>query len=94
MAYDNDSKTLESKKQEIAVKLKSIANEIDSSIMDAYQKKRKENIFPVVVSLMEEGKDNYFCGGCRTQLSFASISKINNDGYVNCDHCHRIIYKK
>lgn len=92
--YDNDAKNVEGQKSEIASKLQVIAKEIEPSVMEAYQKRRKENIFPVVVPLMEEGKGNYFCGGCRTQLSFASINKIDGEGYVNCDHCRRIIYKK
>ena len=92
-SYDNDAKDVEAKKGQINVKLNVIAKEIDPAIMDAYQKRRKEGVFPVVVPLMEEGKGNYFCGGCRTQLPFASINKINDKGYVNCDHCRRIIYK-
>lgn len=92
--YDNEVKVVEEKKAEIATKLKEISKNIDSSIMDAYQKRRKENIFPVVVPLMEEGKGSYFCGGCRTQLSFASINKIDNEGVATCDHCRRLIYKK
>ncbi|MBQ8792251.1 MAG: hypothetical protein IJZ62_01370 [Clostridia bacterium] len=92
--YDNDVKVVEGKKSEVAGKLSVIAKSIDPAIMEAYQKRRKENIFPVVVPLMEEGKGSYFCGGCRTQLSFASINKIDNEGVVTCDHCRRLIYKK
>ena len=91
--YDKEVKAVEEKKGEIAAKLADLAKNIDSTFMQSYSKKRKENIFPVVVPIMEEGKGSYFCGGCRTQLSFASISKLNEDGFVNCDHCRRIIYK-
>ena len=92
--YDVVAKEIEDKKKDIESKLASLAKDIDVSIMDAYQKRRKEKIFPVVVPLMEEGKGNYFCGGCRTQLSVSSINKINDEGIVNCDHCRRLIYKK
>ncbi|MBQ8908969.1 MAG: hypothetical protein IJY90_01575 [Clostridia bacterium] len=92
--YDNDVKAIEGKKSEVAAKLQVIAKDIDSQIMEAYQKRRKENIFPVVVPLMEEGKGSYFCGGCRTQLSFASINKLDSENVVACDHCRRLIYKK
>ena len=92
--YDNDVKVIEGKKKDIASKLNIIAKEIDSSIMEAYSKRRRENIFPVVVPLMEQGKGSYFCGGCRTQLSIASLNKIDNEGVVNCDHCRRLIYKQ
>ena len=92
--YDAQAKVVEAQKAEIEKKLQALAANIDTSLMDAYQKRRKENIFPVVVPLMEEGKGSYFCGGCRTQLSFASINKLDNEGVANCDHCRRLIYKK
>ncbi|MBE7073748.1 MAG: hypothetical protein E7379_01500 [Clostridiales bacterium] len=92
-SYDNDIKAIESKKAEVAKNLSVIAKEIDSVIMEAYQKRRKENIFPVVVQLMEQGKGSYFCGGCRTQLSIASINKLDSEAVVSCDHCRRLIYK-
>ncbi|MBP3345191.1 MAG: hypothetical protein J6K97_03200 [Clostridia bacterium] len=93
-AYDQEAKVVEEKKAEISRQLAEIAKQIDSALMDAYSKRRKENIFPVVVQLMEQGKGSYFCGGCHTELPFASINKLSDEGVATCDHCRRIIYKK
>ena len=49
--YDNDVKKVEGVKNEISNKLKALAKNIDNKIMEAYLKRRKENIFPVVVPL-------------------------------------------
>ena len=93
-AYENDVKALDGKKGEITGRLKGLAQNVDSSIMEMYNKKRKENVFPVLVPLMEMSKGSFFCGGCHTQLPFASLTKLDEQGIATCDHCRRIIYKK
>ncbi len=87
--YDNEVKTVEKEKNNLILKLKDLSKNIDSKIMEAYIKRRKENIFPVLVPL----KGNS-CGGCHMELPYATISVLNNDGILTCEHCHRIIYKK
>lgn len=86
--YENDIKSVEDSKKEIEDKLKSLSKGIDNKIMDAYQKRRKENIFPVVVPLV-----NNSCGGCHIELPYANISKLEDEGILTCEHCHRLIYK-
>ena len=87
-AYDDAVKEIEVEKSKIASKLKGVAVDIDSKIMEAYLKRRKENVFPVIVPL----KGNS-CGGCHMELPFANITKLNEDGILSCEHCRRIIYK-
>lgn len=87
-AYDNDVKSVEDKKDEIENDLKKLAKSLDSKLFEAYQKRRKENIFPVVVPII-----NNSCGGCHIELPYANISKLEDDGILTCEHCHRIIYK-
>ena len=58
-------------------------------IMEKYLKKRADKIFPIVVPL-----ENNVCGGCFTELSMSDISKVKNGGYIECDNCRKIIYKK
>lgn len=87
-AYDEDLKKVDKEKAKVAEKLNSIAKDIDSKIMEAYTKRRKENVFPVVVPL----KGNS-CGGCHVELPFANITKLNEEGILSCEHCRRIIYK-
>lgn len=77
------------KKQELAKKLSALEKGIDNKIIEAYKKRRAENIFPVVVSLAGN-----CCGGCRMELSVANLSKLKEEGILTCEHCHRIIYLK
>ena len=77
------------KQQELNKKLASLEKGIDAKIIEAYKKRRAENIFPVVVNLAGN-----CCGGCRVELSMANISKLKEDGILTCEHCHRIIYLK
>ena len=86
--YDNDVKKVEGVKNEISNKLKALAKNIDNKIMEAYLKRRKENIFPVVVPL----KGN-LCGGCHMELPYATISMLDSEGILTCEHCRRIIYE-
>ena len=88
IAYDNDVKSVEAKSQELTKKLKEYEKVIDTKIMEAYLKRRKENIFPVVVPI-----NNNSCGGCHIELPYANISKLEEDGILTCEHCHRLIYK-
>lgn len=88
-AYDEDLKQIDLKKAEISKKLNAIAVDIEPSIMEDYTKRRKENIFPVVVPL----KGNS-CGGCHVELPFANLTKLNENGIISCEHCRRIIYKE
>jgi len=87
-AYDEDVKEIDKEKAKIAEKLKALSVDIDAKIMEAYTKRRRENVFPVVVPL----KGNS-CGGCHVELPFANITKLNEEGILSCEHCRRIIYK-
>lgn len=86
--YDKEVESAENDKKTISTKLASLSKEIDAKIMDAYAKRRKENIFPVVVPL----KGNC-CGGCHMELPYAQISVLEREGVFSCEHCHRLIYK-
>lgn len=87
--YDKAQNDALPKKQELIKKLNSLERGIDHKIIEAYKKRRAENIFPVVVSLAGN-----CCGGCRMELSVANLSKLKEDGILTCEHCHRIIYLK
>ncbi len=87
-AYEDDVKAVEENQKEISSKLQTLAKSIDPKIIEAYQKRRKENIFPVVVPLAGNS-----CGGCQFELPYANISKLEDEGILTCEHCHRLIYK-
>ena len=61
---------------------------IDPKVLAEYQKLRGQNIYPVFVPLSGNN-----CGGCRMDLSIGEVGKIEAQGYVVCENCHRIIYK-
>lgn len=87
--FDKAQNDAMQKKQELAKKLSALEKGIDNKIIEAYKKRRAENIFPVVVSLAGN-----CCGGCRMELSVANLSKLKEEGILTCEHCHRIIYLK
>lgn len=87
-AYDADVKAIEGQKIKIEEKLKLIAKECDGKLLDSYLKRRRENVFPVIVPI----KGNS-CGGCHVELPYVSIAKLNDEGVLVCEHCRRIIYK-
>ena len=68
--------------------LAELEKDVDQKVFAEYQKLRGQNIYPVIVPL--EGNN---CGGCRMDLSIGEIGKIESQGYVVCENCHRIIYK-
>lgn len=88
-AYDNDLKAIESKKTELEGRLKQLAKDCDNRLLEAYLKKRRENVFPVLVPIAGNS-----CGGCRVEMPYISILKLDEEGVLVCEHCHRINYKQ
>lgn len=73
---------------EINAKLEKIAGEIPPEALAKYKAKRKARIFPVLAPLT---------GGrciCGLDFAIAQESKLAGGNVVECDHCHRLIYKQ
>ncbi|MBO5022114.1 MAG: hypothetical protein J6C53_01345 [Clostridia bacterium] len=87
-AYDADVKAVEGEKNKLTQELASLAKDIDGNLLESYQKRRRENVFPVVVPL----KGNS-CGGCHMEMPYVSLMKLEEDGMLVCEHCRRMIYK-
>ncbi len=87
--YEQDVANAEAKKKELASSLAALAKGIDPKLMEAYLKRRSENVFPVLVPL-----NGNCCGGCHMELPFAVLTKINEEGHTTCEHCRRIVYVK
>lgn len=88
---ENFEKFKDSKAAEIAdaeKELAVLAKKIDKALMDKYNKKRSDKIFPILVSLMGN-----MCGGCNTELPLNAINKIKNENYIECENCRRMIVK-
>ena len=87
--YDKVLATLEPQVEEVKKQLASLEKQIDAKIMARYKQSRNDGIFPVFVPLNGQS-----CGGCSMSLSAAYESKLNANGYVECEQCRRLIYKK
>ena len=76
-------------KAEIKAQLDKIAKDIDGDVMQRYQIKRSEHIFPVLCPVKENR-----CSKCGSELSLSGIEKVNSGVAVECDNCHRFLYKE
>lgn len=82
---------LEPKIAELKSGLAKIQKDVDSKLLQRYNQKRENRIFPVFVPLVENK-----CGGCRMEISASKLGAMkNNDfGVIECENCGRIIYTK
>lgn len=71
--------------------LSKIQKELDSKLLQKYNQKRENKIFPAFVPLVENK-----CGGCRMEISASKLGtmKKNDFGVIECENCGRIIYTK
>ncbi len=72
----------------IKAKLAKIAANIPADTLEKYTVKRKEKINPVLVPLTN---DRCMCG---MDLPIAQQSRLSGGNVIECDHCHRFIYKQ
>lgn len=73
--------------ENITKKLNAIAKDIPDDIMQRYQQKRKEKIFPIIAPL---SGDRCVCG---MDFPLAQQGKLAGGNVVECEHCHRFVYK-
>lgn len=74
-------------KKELEAALSKIQKDVPAEMMEIYQRKRKEKIFPVVGEVM--GKR---CPFCSMEPPLAAINKLTGGATIECDNCHRIIF--
>lgn len=77
----------EDERKAIEAELAKIAKEISADMMEVYQTKRKERVFPVVGQLMGNR-----CPYCSMEPPIAARNKLTGGGTIECDNCHRIIF--
>ena len=73
--------------KEINARLEKLGEKIPPEILERYKAKRRDKIFPVVVPLNGE-----FCI-CGRDFPLAQQGRLSGGGVVECEHCHRFIYK-
>lgn len=74
----------------LRAELQQLEKEIDAKNLEVYQKLRKQNIYPVLVPLVGDKK----CGGCQMEVSIGATGKLDENSFVVCENCQRLIYKK
>ncbi len=79
-AHAGDVKALQKKMEEIA-------KNIPADKLAQYTAKRKERIFPILVPLQN---DRCTCG---MDFPLAQQGKLAGGNVVECEHCHRFVYK-
>lgn len=72
---------------ELNARLEAVGAKIPSEILERYKQKRKERIFPVLVPL---NGDMCVCG---MDLPLAQQSRLAGGNVIECENCHRFIYK-
>ena len=80
------------KKKEMAViedELKKLSKSIDPVVFGKYQTKRSERIFPIICEVKGDR-----CSKCGIELSLAGKENLSSGNVVECENCHRFLYKK
>lgn len=71
----------------LRARLAEIAKKIPEDILNKYQQKRKENIFPIIAPL-----NGNMCI-CGMDFPLALQEKLAGGNVVECEHCRRFVYK-
>lgn len=77
----------EGERTAIMARLSAAKKGIPEAIMEKYQNKRKEKIFPVVGKLTHKR-----CPVCGMEPPLAAVSKLTGGATIECDNCHIILY--
>ncbi len=73
----------------IEANLKELAKKVPADVLAKYSAKRKEKVYPVVCVVTDKR-----CPQCGMELSIAEIDKLSGGNFIECDSCHRILFKK
>lgn len=73
--------------EQIKKELTKLEKDIDQKILSKYKQLRADRVYPAFVKLVDKA-----CGGCGMERSAAEVDKIKNQGYIECETCHRIIF--
>ena len=68
-------------------RLEAIGATVPAELLEKYKQKRREKIYPVLVPLQG---DMCVCG---MELPLAQQGKLAGGNTIECDHCHRILYR-
>ncbi len=86
--YNELKKSVKTESDLIKTELEKIKKTISEDLMRLYENKRKDKFPPLV---MLNGNK---CGACGMEISMKGISDLNNGALVECDNCHKLVYKQ
>ncbi len=87
-AFKNFKASKQAESDKITAKLAEIAKDIGEDVLRKYQVKRSERIFPILCEIKADR-----CSKCGIELSIADKEKVSAGKVVECENCHRILYK-
>lgn len=87
-AYKKLKEGLQGEALAVKKELDALKKDIEPEVMKKYEIKRSERIFPILCA-EKSGR----CSKCGSELSLAGKEKISSGIVVECDNCHRILYK-
>ena len=74
--------------KKVKLELSELEKDIDPKYIAKYKKMRAEHKYPILVPLV-----NKACGICAVQVPNARLDVLNKQHMIECENCHRIIYK-
>ncbi|MDE6691381.1 MAG: hypothetical protein K2K04_05360, partial [Clostridia bacterium] len=87
-AFKNFKASKQEESDKISKELAEIAKDIGEDVLHKYQVKRSERIFPILCEIKADR-----CSKCGIELSIADKEKVAAGKVVECENCHRILYK-
>ena len=87
-AYKKLKESLQIEALAVKKELDALKKNIEPEVMKKYEIKRSERIFPILCA--ENGGR---CSKCGSELSLAGKEKVSSGSVVECDNCHRMLYK-
>lgn len=87
-AYHSYKKTRQEETTAISRELEKLAKGIDPEVLKKYQVKRSERIFPIICALNGDR-----CSKCGMELSIAGKEVVSSGKVIECENCHRFLYK-
>ena len=87
-AYLEFKNARQAQTDEVTKELEKLAKDVDPEVLRKYQAKRSERIFPIICEIKADR-----CSKCGIELSIADKEKVAAGKVVECENCHRILYK-
>ena len=90
--FNEIKKSMDAEIREIQAKIKALVETMDKDIVQSYDNLRKSKIRPMISPYEKRGREPGTCKGCGMQVDITTDLKINNEGWVYCQNCGRILY--